>query len=59
VKGLLGCLKARPNDVSLVTAAFYLMDGLVTLTGSGGGWEKDAGRVTVVWAGMLVRREAS
>ena len=67
IAGVLSCLKARPNDMELVAAVFAtLTNTLQSLenvkSNEGGkeegedvGWEKDAGRVTLVWASMLVR----
>ncbi|GMH63199.1 hypothetical protein TrST_g12401 [Triparma strigata] len=68
VSGLLSCLKARPNDMELVSGIFAtLTSTLVTVDKSKGSgsnsnqpsindqWEKDAARVTLVWASMLVR----
>jgi len=68
IAGVLSCLKARPNDMELVAAVFATLrntlQALDNLKGKGeglkdegdeGNWEKDAGRVTLVWASMLVR----
>ena len=69
VSGLLCCLKARPNDMELVAGIFAsLTNALVAIIKARQGaagktsderidsdWERDASRVTLVWASMLVR----